>query len=820
MRPLLKVILRLVFVVVCLIVVAAGGGFIWMARSLPPASGTRQVPALSDTVTIDRDRNGVPHISGGTMSDVFTGLGFAHAQDRLWQMEVVRIAAQGRLSELFGETTVDSDIWLRSMGLFDAAKQAYDLLSDETRAAVDAYTAGINAWMQRDGSIFASRLPPEFVILGHAPEPWEPAHTVAALKMMSVTLGANVDDEVMRLAFARLGLSSGDIAELLPPLPGDNAPSLPDLTALLELPSGPLQLAGSEDRRDGFLSPMQDLTRKGASNNWVLSGSRTESGKPILANDPHLALSAPSIWYLAHLRIGVGDEAHNLIGATTPGSPLVILGRSDTLAWGMTNTGSDVQDIFIEKLNPDNDGEYLTPDGWRAFGSKQETIRIRDGGERILTRRWTRHGPVLPPGYLDIGRYLPDNTVAAMRWVALDADDLTMDAGIKIMDATTVNEFQAAMSSYVTPMQSMVIADASGNIGLIAPGRVPIRSPQNTVMGRAPVPGWDSTYDWMGTIPFSQLPRQNNPPVGAIGTANTKIVDPDYPCLLTLDWEEPWRQRRVDELIVDNRTPQTFAKSRDAQADLRSLAFAELGPKMLAHIEGHEGIDAAAVRTLKSWNYEMARDSIAPLIFMAWLRESMIGIYHDDLGPVFDLWFKARANVMLGLLDGENRRDWCDDGDTSQKESCADMLAAGLDRAIADLEDRYGADRQTWTWGSVHKSAGAHTPFSRVPVLNRFFDVRVDSAGGPFTLDRGRTRLKNADTPFLNTNGSSFRGIYDFADLDRSTYIQTTGQSGNPFSDHYRDFAVPWSSVEGITIPADPAIYEPKTVGTWRLVPD
>ena len=289
-----------------------------------------------------------------------------------------------------------------------------------------------------------------------------------------------------------------------------------------------------------------------------------------------------------------------------------------------------------------------------------------------------------------------------------------------------------------------------------------------------------------------------------------------FPAILGL---HPWRQERVDELIVDNETPQTFELSRDAQADVRSLAFAELGPKMLALVEGRDGVDIAAVATLNSWDYEMVRDKTAPLIFMAWLRESMIGIYSDDLGPSFDMWFKARANVMIDLLDGRNRRDWCDDGRTSEKESCADMLAAALYRAVADLEDRYGADRQVWKWGAAHTSAGTHTPFSRVFLLNRFFDVSTESAGGPFTLDRGRTRLENAETPFINTNGSSFRGIYDFADLDRSTYIQTSGQSGNPFSDHYRDFAVRWSNVQGITIPADPKIYEPETVGTWRLAP-
>ncbi|MCY6380275.1 penicillin acylase family protein [Hoeflea prorocentri] len=819
MRRIIKVLVRFIFIAIPLLIVAAGGGYLWMARSLPPVSGSMTVEQLSDTVTVARDENGVPHITGTSIADVFTGLGFAHAQDRLWQMEVVRIAAQGRLSELFGETTVDSDIWLRSMGLFEAAKSSYEMLPQETRDAVEAYTNGVNAWMARQGRTFASKLPPEFVILGHTPEPWEPEHSIAALKMMSVTLGKNASAEVMRLAFARLGFSSDEIEDLLPLLPGDEAPALPDLSALLELPSGPIEVSAGSEPSAGPVLALLDHRNKGASNNWVLSGSRTKSGQPILANDPHLSLSAPSIWYLAHLRVEGDGDARNFIGASTPGSPLILLGRSDKVAWGFTNTGSDVQDIFIEKTNPDNDDEYLTPDGWQSFTSQEEIIRIRGGGERRFMRRLTRHGPVLPPSYLNIGRYLPDNTVAALQWVALAADDTTMDSGIQVLSAATVDEFQAAMADYVTPMQSMVVADTSGNIGLIIPGRVPIRDPRNAVMGRAPVPGWDSLYDWKGSIPFEGLPRENNPPGGAIGTANTKIVGPDYPYLLTLDWEEPWRQKRVDQLIVDNRTPQTIAMTHDAQADVLSLAFAELAPEMIALIDGRDGIDGDVLAELKSWNYDMVRDSSAPLVFMAWFRESMIGVFRDDLGPSFDHWFKARANVMLNVLNGETKREWCDDVSTIGKESCADVLAAALNRALVDLQQRYGEDRAKWSWGEAHLSAGAHTPFTQIEPLNRLFDVQVPSAGGPFTLDRGVTRLNKDKTPFINASGSSFRGIYDFEDLDRSTFIQTTGQSGNPFSKHYRDFAVPWSNVEAITIPADPMLYEPGIVGVWRLSP-
>lgn len=819
MRRILKALIRFIFVAVPIIVIVLGLGLVWLMRSLPPASGSMVMAGLTGPVTISRDANGVPHIVGSSVEDVVAGLGFAHAQDRLWQMEVSRIAVQGRLSEIFGEPTVDSDIWLRSMGLFDASESSYQDMPEQGQTILQAYASGVNAWLQREGRSFASRLPPEFVVLGHRPEPWKPEHSIGTLKMMSVTLGANAGDEVLRLAFARLGLTAEEMDDLMPPDPSETPPELPDIGALLGLETGPLP-SESDNRQAGgrFFFADRDMPR-GASNNWVLSGDRTTTGQPLLANDPHLGLTAPSIWYLAHLRVEDGAGVRNLVGATLAGSPLILLGRSDHLAWGLTNTGTDVQDIFVERVNPDNPEEYLTPDGWQSFGVREETIRIRGGDERRFTHRWTRHGPVLQDSYRSIGSYLPENTVAALQWVALARDDNTMISGLDVWNAKTVQEFQAAMADYVTPMQSIVIADTDGNIGLIAPGRTPLRDPQNRVMGRAPVPGWDAMFGWKGTIPFSGLPRQLNPANGAIATANSKMVGPDYPYLLTFDWEEPWRQERIDTLVVNNGDAQSPEWMRRVQADVHSTGFAAFAPDMIGLVEGRADIDTDVVAQLKVWDYDMTRDSTEPLIFMAWMRESMIGIFEDDLGPVFESWFKARGLVMQRVLTQQTARDWCDDRRTSGAETCADMLAQSLSRALLDLEQRYGSDRSDWKWGLAHVSAGQHTPFSNVPILRDFFQVQVPSPGGPFTVDRGATPIDDAAAPFINRSGSSFRGIYDFADLEKSTFMITTGQSGNVFSRHYRDLAAPWADVEAITIPTDPQTYQPTIAGSWQLTP-
>ena len=819
MKRIVKVFIRLVLVAVPLIIIAVAGGLTWMWRSLPAEDGQISIGGLAGQVAILRDDNGVPHIQATSPDDAFAALGFAHAQDRLWQMEVSRMAGQGRLSEMFGATTVGADRWLRTMGLFEAAVSSLDALDEATLRALDAYARGVNAWIERENRFFASRLPPEFVILGHTPEPWRPEHSVVAIKMMSVTLAANVKAETDRLAFARLGFDSKAIDDLIPPVPGENPPSLPDLKALLGLASGPLAKAkvSAADTNYAFIDGVHST---GASNNWVLDGTRTTSGAPILANDPHLGLAAPSIWYLADLRVeGAFDEPRNVIGTTLPGTPFVLLGRNNDIAWGFTNTAADVQDIFVEKVNPDNPEEYLTPDGWVPFGSKQETIKVRGGEPVVFTRRWTRHGPVLPATYRKLDRYLPDGTVAALQWIALAPDDTTAIAAGSTFTLSTVSDFQNAMRSYVAPMQSMVVADRSGNIGLIAPGRVPRRAKGNMVMGRAPVPGWLAEYDWQGTISFWQLPRQNNPAEGSIATANSKIVEADYPHFLTFDWDEPYRQDRIKTLLKDGQNAHTSDVSRSIQADVQSDAVIELKQLMLAMIDGMQDVDASVVERLSAWDGRMLRDSAEPLLFMAWMRESMRAIFADDLGPSFSDWFKPRALVLKRVLKGEASRDWCDNAGTEAAEDCSAVVSDALASALTDLERRFGDARNEWNWGRAHVARSVHRPFGSVPLLARIFNIEVESNGGQFTLDRGAISFREEDGPYINRHGSSFRGIYDFADLDRSTYMLTTGQSGNVFSPHYSSFAASWANVEAIEIPADPAAYAGRIDGRWILQP-
>ncbi|HXF54476.1 MAG TPA: penicillin acylase family protein [Hyphomicrobiaceae bacterium] len=781
--------------------------------TVPSPSGALAIAGLSGGVEVVRDREAVPHIFATTLDDLHIGLGFTHAQDRLWQMELLRRSAAGRLSEIFGERTLDTDIFLRTLDLYGHAERSVAALPDNARAALEAYARGVNAFIARKPGAFETRLPPEFLFLGHAPEPWRPADSVAVVKMMALMLSANLRDEIKRLAYAARGLTPAEIADLMPAVSG--TPGLPPVDEII-----PLRRAASGELRarsatkQGFAD-----ASAGASNNWVVSGARTRSGKPLLANDPHLGLTAPSIWYLVHLALVEPDSSTaNIVGASLPGTPLVVLGRSDTLAWGFTNTGADVQDLFIEKLHPAKPNEYLAPDGWRPFVVEEMRIVVRGSDPKLVERRRTRHGPVLPATYKGLRSLLADGHVAALQWTALSDEDTTIAAGLFDPQTRTVADYLERMRLYQVPMQSMVVADTSGAIAMIAPGRVPIRDPANLVAGRAPVPGWEEVYDWKGYIPFEELPRVVDPPKGVIATANARIPGIRDGLVLTWDWEPDSRQRRLDELIVA-RLAHDMDTMRQAQADVLSLDFRRLKSLMVAALHGAENVDRGVLAQLHVWDATMRADAAEPLIFTAWLRAALDAIYRDELEAAFGDFFDARSAESLSrLLEGRTARDWCDDVRSSGREDCPAVLAAALRVALADLEQRYGSDRTRWRWGSAHYALSEHRPFGQLEPFGGFFNVKVASAGGSDTLNRGQFRFSE-EPPYVNRHAATLRAIYDFADLDSSLFIHATGQSGNPFSPFYRNFAERWARGEYITIPTDRRKIEEGAIGTWRLAP-
>jgi penicillin G amidase len=776
----------------------AGGAYLYLRQSLPKTDGEVAVAGLSDRVEILRDGYGVPHIFATSVEDAHFALGFVHAQDRLWQMEMSRRTGAGRLAEILGPGALETDRFVRVLGVRRAAQANLRRYDRATLGVLDAYAAGVNAFLAG-----APVLPPEFWLLRVSPEPWTPADSVTWTKMMAWDLGGNWRNELLRMRLAK-SLPVARIQEFLPPYPGDPAPALPDLKSFYDaLEKQPRQLANAE----GYGG---DPGR--GSNNWVVGGARSASGKPLLANDPHLGLTAPPVWYFAHLHAPGID----VIGATLPGVPGVVLGRNERIAWGFTNTGPDVQDLYIERL--DSAGNYLTPDGPRPFTTYVETIKVKGSAEEQLKVRVSRHGPVISDVVRAALDAMPRGQVLALAWTALAEDDLSMQAGMKIAQAKDWADFLAAARDLQTPQQNVLYADIDGNIGFVAAGRVPIRKPANDLKGLAPAPGWDARYDWAGTIPFSELPRMLNPAEAAIVTANHKITPPGYPYQISLEWQPPYRANRIAQLLdaQPRHSVQSFAR---IQADVVSLAARELLPGLLRTVP--KSAEArAALQSLAAWDGAMAAGRAEPLILAAWWRELARALYADELGDAFARNWSTRA-VFLGnvLADRDGQSKWCDNVRTKRIETCDEILADSLEKALADLRRRFGADSTRWKWGEAHTAWHQHRPLARSRTLGRFFDIRVPSAGDAYTVNVGRSDFHEEAEPFANRHAASMRAIYDLADPQASLFIHSGGQSGNPLSAHYRAYARAWARGEYIPMLTERRRLEAAGVQRLVLVP-
>jgi penicillin amidase len=549
----------------------------------------------------------------------------------------------------------------------------------------------------------------------------------------------------------------------------------------------------------------------------VISGSRTESGKPILANDPHLGFTAPSTFYLAHLSWEEEGNRRNVIGGTIPGVPFVIAGRNDTLAWGLTTTNLDAQDLFLEKID-ENAGTYKTANGSADLSITETEIRYGKGQSEALNIRYTNNGVLLPDGYKGIGDVLPDGYGLALKWPGLASDDTTLDLLFINNRAKTVREFIAGGKYGISPMQSVVVADTSGNIGLVAKARSPRRKPENTINGRAPVPGWLDEYQWNGYVPDWQMLAVINPTEGALATANANFLPKDFKEHITYDWAEHFRQERAENLVVKRNSEHTMSVSKEIIADTHSPAMIKLRDLANRIMPAGVGNIQELREQLGEWNGKMEAEQPEPIIMLAWFRHLNINLFKDDLGDLFNKFERGRLTRIIGVLERSGSRDWCDDKTTAATESCADILEKSFDAAIKELKAEYGEDWRSWEYGAAHMAHFEHRPFGQVGALASYFNISVRSSGGPYTLRRGQTKFQ-FDKPYLNRHGAAFRGIYDLNDLDKSLYIQSTGQSGNFLSPHYDSLAKRWAAMDYLQMSTKPADYEKEAIGTWSFNP-
>ena len=791
---------RTLTTVLLLAVVLALLAWFYAQRVLPVTEGRLALPGLRAELRIDRDAHGIPTIRAASVRDALFGLGVAHAQDRLWQMETHRRIGAGRLAEAFGDGALETDRFLRTLGVRRAAAAQWAQMPATSREQLQAYSDGVNAVI----SSLRAR-PPEFVILGLQPEPWAPEDSLAWAIMMAWDLGANWQSELIRLRLS-LKLPKERIDQLMPPYPGDAVPATLDYAAFYKTLKLDGSLATSERSLLKLLAAAPESEVEGVgSNSWVLAGSRSSTGKPLLASDPHLKLSTPALWYFAR----IDAPGLKIAGATLPGVPGVLMGQNEHIAWGLTNTGPDVQDTYLERIKPDDANQYQTPDGWARFETRQEIIKVKGQADVLHAVRSTRHGPVISDASLSgladeaLGPKTKPGYAIALRWTGLDTDN-DIVATILAMDAAaSVDAFARASATWLAPQQNMVVADDTGHIALVSPGRVPLRKPDNDLSGLAPAPGWDARYDWDGFLPVHVLPQVRDPERGFIANANQKITPPGYPHFISHHWALPYRHQRIEQMI-EAAPRHSLDDLRRMQGDVKSLAVARLLPRLQQAQSGHV-LAAAAQQQLAGFEGTMAADKAAPLIYWAWHRHLSAQVLADETGaPIYDRLLGQRG--YFDALEGVLARDdawWCDDKSTPVVETCQAQVNRALTAALDELQLLQGKDVAAWQWGRTHQARSEHRPFSKVKWLAKWFEVRAPVGGDSYTVNVGRVSLK-ADSAtgefYLDEHGPSLRGRYDLGDATKSQVIHSTGQSGIPWSPLYRSFAERWVRVDAVPL--------------------
>jgi penicillin amidase len=765
-------------------------------------SGKRIMRNLGDSVDITFDSSDIPHIKANSQSDALFALGYLHATERSWQLEMNRRIGSGRLSEILGKDTVPIDRFIRTLGIKRAAERQFDRYPAATKHLLQAYADGVNA----GNASLGWALPIEYFLTGSKPGHWSPTDSIAWMLMMAYDLGGNWQKELQRLELSQF-LSTKQVWEVVPPHNQNDILSNADFAKMYrdikvfnpatgpaeekskKLPATELALYDLPGGKDGI-----------GSNNWALSGKLSASGKPLLANDPHLGLSAPAIWYFAHL----DAPGMNVIGASLPGIPGIVLGRTDKFAWTFTNTGPDVQDLYIEQIDTKNPGMYRGPDGAQPFKVRQEIIEIKGAVPLTFLVKESRHGPIISDAYAKAKRTINTEQYAlALRWTALDIENQSVVGLLELNQASNLDSFKQSLRKNYAPMQNVVMADVDGNIAYQAAGVAPKRTLYQGLYGVAPALGWEKQYDWTGYVPFDHLPASNNPEQGWLATANQKIIAANDPNPLTGDWDLPTRYDRIVDLIK-SKNIHNLESMKVMQADTLSLGATPLLDLFKSSRPTHP-LAAQAMEISQGFNGDMKVDSAAALIFNAWADQLTRNLF-SRLSYLFTENYGSRHFRLPLLMQLQNPNSpWCDDPKTQALESCLESSNNAYDKALEYLSNTYGKDPKNWAWGKAHTAVSEHRPLTKVPLLGSLFNIQTPFAGDDFTINVGRLQLLRSSNPYETLQAPSLRTIYDLADLEQSLFIYQTGQSGWVQSKLYRNMAPLWAKNEYLPLQMKPA---------------
>jgi penicillin G amidase len=768
--------LALLAAILALLVVALGAFAFYMIRhSLPTTDGALTLPGLSAPVTVTRDQTGAPHLTAANSDDLFRAQGYVVSQDRLWQMDFYRRVGAGRLAEVLGEPALDVDRFARTIGWRRAAQRELDSMPAPYRTILQDYADGVNAFL----AAHEDSLPLEFSILGYKPEPWTPLDTVTFGKVQSWSLGENLDIEIT-MADLQAKLGPERAASLLPAYP-DGKPTIVTPSALK---------GGAAPAAATVAGQLRALFGGGAggdpvgSNNWVIGPARSADGHPLLANDPHLGVANPSIWYAMGLR--ATDGSLDVTGVTFTGAPGIIVGHNRDVAWGLTNLGPDTEDLFVETLDPAaHPGEYLFQGEWRPLDIITETIRVKGLDPVSLIVRSTEHGPLLDSVRDDIQQ------PAALQWAALETTG-TLQAVIDLDRARDWDTFHAALAHWAAPGQNFVYADTQGNIGYQATGAWPIRKAGN---GLTPVDGAGGAYEWTGYVPYETLPRLFNPPQGYIATANNRVVGPEYPQLITAWWFPWYRAERISQMI-ESKPKLSVDDVKAMQYDTHDLLAVDIS-KHLAALTGGDARTQEAVARFKGWDANILAGSATAALYEITYRRLLTDTFADELGGPLAAEYLNNAGhgaaMLLDKLVEEPDNAWWDDLTTPAHETRDDILRKSVQEAVVVLTDRQGADMNAWNWGALRTITFNHTLGSVQP-LDRLFNFGpYPTSGDAYTVNVGGI-TEDPDHPYTYTQRShaSMRMINDTGDWTKGQLVFSPGESGQPGSAHWGDQVDDW----------------------------
>ncbi len=744
-------------------------------KSLPQTAGTLIISGLQSPVKIYRDTFGVPHIFAQNEADLFFAMGYAVSQDRLWQMEINRRAATGTLAEIFGSKAIEADQFIRTIGIPKIASELTQKISSESRSILTAYAAGVNAFL----ALNKNRLPNEFTLMGSQPQPWKIEHSLAYQRLIAwnLEMAWRVDPLFGELA-NRVGLEK--MTEILPVYPADAPTIVEDQYFQF------YQLQKSFDKIAHDMSSLLKMAGPGmGSNSWVVAGERTNTGKPMLANDPHLMYQNPSIWYEVHLK-APGIDCY---GVAFPGCPGIVIGHNQTIAWGLTNVMADGCDFFVEKINPENPDQYWYQEKWNEMSKTTEEIVVKDQPSVNLQIRFTQQGPIIS----DIHPILKDSSNSvSMKWIGHQPSDETL-ACYKINKAQTWKELLDGLKYFAVPAQNYIYADNAGNIGYYCVGSIPIRRKGN---GSIPQPGWNRDFEWMTLIPFEQLPHAFNPANGLIVTANNKVDDDSYPHFISTYWEPSYRAQRINELLV-KKNRLSINDFKIIQYDQFSKHAQFLMPtilKVLPEFKQDNQFKTYVCHCLKTWDLNMSAESVAPTIFEIFLTRFFKNIFQDELGDKLFHDFLELPSIPIRVTDNlitKETSDWFDNIETPEiKETLSDIILSSLAETIEYLRSNFGETVYNWRWGKIHTVTFEHLLGNKSP-LDRMFNIGPFPLGGSYNTINNATSLISQDD-FRTFSGPSMRQIVDLSNRNNSLSVITTGQSGHPLSKHFKDQTPLW----------------------------